>query len=148
MIIGKYSTELNLTPEQAERFFPRFRQFQNQAETLQRDQMGRREELERFSQQPGAEPNQVNRILSEQASTSQQITELKQQFLGDVSSFLTPQQVSRCSILMDDIPRRVHEYIDAQKRAGRAPNQGYGPNSGPRGGESRQGGDRPRRRGR
>ena len=111
VIIGKFATELNLSPEQAEQFFPRFRQFQNQTEDMQRRQGERRRLLVGFSDDATADSQQVGNLLKEQGRQDQQMLEFKRMFLEDVSHFLTPQQVSRCSILMDELPRRLHEFI-------------------------------------
>lgn len=115
VIIGKFASELNLTPEQAEKFFPRFRQFQNQADGMMRQQMDRRNMLDSLSDDPNANPQQVNMLLTEQSRHEQQVSDFKRQFLTDVSEFLTPQQVSRCSILMDDLPRRIHKFIEEKR---------------------------------
>jgi len=116
VIIGKFATELNLSPEQAEKFFPRFRQFQNQTEDMQRQQGERRRLLIGFSGDANADPQQVGDVLKEQSRNEQQMSEFKRLFLEDVSLFLTPQQVSRCSILMDELPRRLHEFIQERRQ--------------------------------
>ncbi len=126
VIIGKFSTELQLTPEQAERFFPRFQQFQNETETLQRQQHERRMELDRMSQDPNANPERVNSLIAEQSSYEQRISGLKRMFLTDVSAFLTPQQVSRCAVLLDELPRKVREMIDERRDHRRSKTGGGG----------------------
>jgi Spy/CpxP family protein refolding chaperone len=118
VIIGKFATELNLTPEQAESFFPRLRQFQNQTEEMQRGQGERRRLLSGFSDDANADSQKVNDLLKEQNRHEQQMLESKRLFLEDVSHFLTPQQVSRCSILMDELPRRLHKFIEERRREG------------------------------
>lgn len=123
VIIGKFASELNLTPEQAEKFFPRFRQFQNQADDMMRQQGDRRRELDSLSEDANANPQEVDKLLTEQSQHEQQISGLKRQFLTDVSVFLTPQQVSRCSILLDDLPRRIHKLIE-EHRGDDQPGQG------------------------
>jgi Spy/CpxP family protein refolding chaperone len=138
VIIGKFATELNLSSDQAEKFFPRFREFQNQTEDLQRQQMERRRALEELSTNPEADPQQVDGLLKDQSRQEQQMMEFKQHFLMDVSHFLTPQQVSRCSILMDDLPRRVHEFIQ-ERRQERGMNSPQGPGSYPPGRGRRRG---------
>ena len=117
VIIGKYATEMELTPEQAEKFFPRLRQFQERMEVIQRDECEARRELDKFSQTPNGDPAQLNSLLERRKSADQQIAGMKQEFLSDISSFLTPQQVSRCSILLDDLPRKVREMIREKKRS-------------------------------
>lgn len=116
VIIGKFAEELNLTPEQAERFFPRFRQFQNETDELMRSQMSDRDELYGLSADPNANPQRVDELLQVQREREKRMADLKQQFLQDISGVLTPQQVSRCSILMEELPRRVHQFIQENRR--------------------------------
>jgi Spy/CpxP family protein refolding chaperone len=124
VIIGKFSSDLNLTPEQAEKFFPRFRQFQTQAEDWHKAQKDRREQMEAISQDPKAGKSKVTELLNQDAQSQQQMLEMKKQFLSDVSAFLSAQQVSRCAILMDDLPRRVHQLIEEHREGG---HHGRGP---------------------
>jgi len=116
VIIGKFATELNLSPEQAEKFFPRFRQFQEQTEGLQRQQVERRAQLDMLAADPQANTEQVSGLISAQSQYEQQVSGLKRAFLSDVSEYLTPQQVSRCSILLDELPRRVHQFMEERSR--------------------------------
>jgi Spy/CpxP family protein refolding chaperone len=125
VIIGKFSSELNLTPEQAEKFFPRFKQFQNQAEERQRNAHQRRMQMDKLSDDPNADKGQVNSLVDAQNQDQRAMLDLKNQFLNDVSSFLTPQQISRCSILLDDLPRRVQQFIE-QHREGKRGGDGQG----------------------
>ena len=138
VIIGKFATELNLTPEQAVRFFPRFRQFQNQTEDMQRQQRERRRLLTGFSGDANADSQQVGDLLKDQSRNEQQMLEFKRLFLEDVSHFLTPQQVSRCSILMDELPRRLHEFIRERRHEG-GPEPQQRRDSGPSGHGRRRG---------
>lgn len=115
VIIGKFVTELDLTPEQAEKFFPLFRQFQNEAEAMMRRQHERRAEMDELSRNPEAGKGRVDELLTQQMESERRISDLKRKLLTDVSVFLTPQQVSRCSILMDELPRKVHKLIEEQR---------------------------------
>jgi Spy/CpxP family protein refolding chaperone len=124
VIIGKFSSELDLTPEQAEKFFPRFKQFQNQMEDRQRKAHERRDEMDKLSADPNADKGAVNNLIAQQNADQQAMLEQKAQFLNDVSSFLTPQQIGRCSILMDELPRKIQSYIDEHR--GRGDGQGRG----------------------
>ena len=119
VIIGKFVTELDLTPEQAETFFPLFRQFQNEAEGFMRQQQERRGEMDALSHNPGAEKGRVDDLLTQQTESERRLSDLKRKLLADVGVFLTPQQVSRCSILMDELPRRVHKFIEERRGHGR-----------------------------
>lgn len=111
VIIGKFSESLNLTPEQAEKFFPHLRQYRGSMEEMQREQRALRDELDRLSDARDLSPEEVDRLLDQFSENQQGMIGRKRHFLGEVSPFLSPQQVSRCSILMDEIPQRVREMI-------------------------------------
>ena len=121
VIIGKFSTELNLTPEQAEKFFPRFRQFQNEVQDVRREQMDQRQDLNNLARDKDADQGHVEDVLNKQGDTEKKLTALKQDFLKDVSGILTPQQVSKCSILLDDLPKRVQQFINERRDHGSNP---------------------------
>lgn len=116
VIIGKFSSELNLTPEQAELFFPLYHQHREQSETLMREQYHLRKSLRELSDDPSADRMAVQGYLFRQDTLQQKMAESKRQFMNEVSRFLTPQQMSRCSVLMDEIPRRVRDFIENQHR--------------------------------
>jgi Spy/CpxP family protein refolding chaperone len=116
VIIGKFSSELNLTPEQAEQFFPRLKQFQNRTEDLQRDHWQRFGRLEELSQDPQADKDEVNQLIAREDEFVGHVAQMRREFLTDVSSFLSPQQISRCSILMDELPRRVRQFVEEHQR--------------------------------
>jgi hypothetical protein len=111
VIIGKFSESLNLTPEQAEKFFPRLRQYHVSMEEIQREQRELRANLDELSDARESSPEEVDRLLDRFSENQRRMVTLKRGFLGEVSPFLSPQQLSRCSILMDEIPQRVREMI-------------------------------------
>lgn len=116
VIIGKFATELELTPEQAERFFPLFRQFSNASQDLQRRQHDTRIELDNLSAQQAAPPEAVSRLLDQRERDQQEAIRLRRKFLEDVGGFLTPQQVSRCSVLLEELPAKIQNMIHEEKR--------------------------------
>jgi len=139
IIIGKFSTELNLTPDQAEKFFPRFKQMQNSVEEMMRDQHERREQLDALSQDPKADKSKVTELVDQNAQHQEQMLKMKQDFLKDVSSFLTPQQISRCSILMDELPQRIHQFIEQRREMREHGGMGGGGGPGGHGPRGREG---------
>ena len=111
VIIGKFAESLNLSPEQAEKFFPQLRLYQRNMEEIQREQRELRGTLDRISDAEDSSPEEVAQLLDRFSANQQRMVEHKRHFLGAVSPFMSPQQVSRCSILMDEIPHRVREMI-------------------------------------
>jgi hypothetical protein len=115
VIIGKFATELELSNEQAEKFFPRFRTFRNEIEQIHLDQRGRESRLMELGQ--GGEGGQevLTDLLKQQEVSMNLISAKKGQFLADVSGFLSPPQTARCAILLDEVPRRIREMIDERR---------------------------------
>ncbi|MFH1010388.1 MAG: hypothetical protein V1784_04035 [bacterium] len=111
VIIGKFAESLDLTPDQAEKFYPRLRQYQRSMEEMQRGQRELRDQLDRLSDAEDSSPEEVARLLDRLSENQRRMVGEKRGFLGEVSPFMSPQQVSRCSILMDEIPQRVREMI-------------------------------------
>ena len=116
VIIGKFASEMDLSPEQAEQFFPRLRQYQDRLEEIQRGERATRAEMDQLSRTPAADKEQLQGLLSERRRLDNEAAVLKQEFLGGISGFLTPQQVSRCSILLDELPQKVRQFIHEKER--------------------------------
>ncbi len=116
VIIGKFASEMDLSPEQAEKFFPRLRQYQDRVEELQRAERDTRMQLDELSQSPDADRGQLQKLLDERRRLDNDENLAKQQFLGDIDNFLTPQQISRCSVLLDEVPRHVREFMIQKQR--------------------------------
>jgi hypothetical protein len=111
VIIGKFAESLDLTPGQAEKFFPRLRAYNRSMEDMQREQRDLRERLDKLSETEDSSPEEVSQLLDQLSENQEHMVAMKRGFLHDLSPFMSPQQVSRCSILMDEIPQRVREMI-------------------------------------
>jgi hypothetical protein len=114
IIIGKFSNELELTTDQAEKFFPRFRQFRRDADGNREAMEARRKLLDDFSSGTATEQVDVSKLLDEQKELMGRMADLRRVFLADVSNYLSPQQVSRCAILMEEMPRRMKMLMEHQ----------------------------------
>jgi hypothetical protein len=109
IIIGKFANEMNLTPEEAEKFYPRLRQFRNETESMSQEQREIKKQLEEFSGRSDVAPQMVNELFDRNDRIARALLDRKRQFLSEISTFLNPQQVSRCSILLDELPRRMRQ---------------------------------------
>ena len=147
VIIGKFADELELSPEEAEKFYPRLRQFRSETEQLQRDLAETRhriDEISRANDQPStvkkSETNSTERsnryfagsqlsespekgsdiepeediktLITRSNALQTEILDKRETLLTDLADFLSPQQVSRCSILLDELPRRIRQFMD------------------------------------
>ena len=115
VIIGKFASELELTPEQAERFFPLFREFRGSAEAIQHRQHSIREQLDMISGGDNSGQANIGDLLDQQERNQQEAIRLKRDFLNKVGGFLTPQQVSRCTVLLDELPFKVQRLIEDER---------------------------------
>jgi len=132
VIIGKFATELELSPQDAEKFYPRLRQFRLETEDMQRELTQTRARLDAISaQSDGTSKDDLKSLLSRSKELQTGILTKREALLTDLAEFLTPQQVSRCALLLDDIPRRIRQFMDEQGRGGP-------PADRPRGGRPRQ----------
>ena len=123
VIIGKFVSELDLTPEQSEKFFPLLKQHHQKMEDIQHQNMDLRDQLDDLSHNPKADQVSVSKLLDQRNAQTKKIMDANREFLNSVSSILTPQQVSKCSILLEEMPRRIREFID-QRREERMGGQG------------------------
>lgn len=141
VIIGKFAEELELTPAEAEKFYPRLRAFRASTEDLQRELATTRQELDALSvsdsapeakkraarspmplsslseSAPGASadnaaPVDVKALIARSNSLQMEILTKREALLTDLADFLSPQQVSRCSILLDELPRRIRQFME------------------------------------
>lgn len=135
VIIGKFAEELELSPAEAERFYPLLRQFRFETEPMQRELGETRHELDALSESDisrvktehmlkslNAEKNvplrdessksDIKALISKSNSLQTEILAKREIFLTSLTDFLTPQQVSRCSILLDELPRRIRQFME------------------------------------
>lgn len=135
VIIGKFAEELELSPEEAEKFYPRLRQFRTETEPMQRELMETRNQLDALSEsdvskvktesmlksmssersapvRDKSSKEDVKALISKSNALQTEILAKRELLLTDLADFLTPQQVSRCSILLDELPRRIRQFVD------------------------------------
>ncbi|MCB9357049.1 MAG: periplasmic heavy metal sensor [Calditrichaeota bacterium] len=112
VIIGKFAEELSLSPEQAELFFPRLRQFRSDTEGLQRELNESRRRLADISGDESAGKDEVKHLITQTNQLQSEILSQRESMLTDMADFLSPQQVSRCAVLLDELPRRLQQLMD------------------------------------
>ncbi len=143
VIIGKFAEELELSPSEAEKFYPLLRQFRSETEPMQRELGDTRRELDELSESDvskvkaesmmrslseGNTPvrnqsskSDVKALISKSNALQTEILAKREVFLTNLADFLTPQQVSRCSILLDELPRRIRQFME--ERGGPPPGE-------------------------
>lgn len=112
VIIGKFAEELELTTTQAEKFYPRLRQFRNETDESQNELSMSRAKLDDLSRDSKASAKEVQELITRTKVLQTDILSRREAMLTDLSEFLTPQQVSRCSVLLDELPRRLRQLME------------------------------------
>ena len=144
VIIGKFAEELELSPAEAEKFYPLLRQFRSETEPMQRELGETRHELDALSEsdissvktehmlkslnaeksaplRDESSKSDIKALISKSNSLQTEILAKREVFLTNIADFLTPQQVSRCSILLDELPRRIRQFME--ERGGPPPGE-------------------------
>lgn len=112
VIIGKFAEELELTTAQAEKFYPRLRQFRSETDESQNELSMSRAKLDDLSRDSKASAKEVQELITRTKVLQTDILSRREAMLTDLSEFLTPQQVSRCSVLLDELPRRLRQLME------------------------------------
>jgi Spy/CpxP family protein refolding chaperone len=124
VIVGKFATELELSSEQAEKFFPILRAFRRDTEATKEELHESKRELNAISQSSDADSKHVKELIAKTNALQAQLLEKRSAFLTDIADVLTPQQVSRCSILLDELPRKMREFMEEHRGPGGPPQGG------------------------
>ena len=121
IMIAKLDEYLDLTMEQAEQFFPKFRHFNNQREELEqsrRDAMGDLISVE--DSEPDNE-KKIEDLIDRLESIDGNLINLNREFRKEIRSILTPRQRARFVIFSQRFPEQVRRIIEdvRRERAGR-----------------------------
>ncbi len=116
IMIAKMDEYLDLSVEQADQFFPRFRHFSNRREELEQE---RRELIEELSTVEKSDPTyerEIEEFLDRIHGVDMSMVELKRQFREEVRPILDPAQRARLVIFSHQFPERVRQLIDDIRR--------------------------------
>ena len=121
IMIAKLDEYLDLTMEQAEQFFPKFRHFNNQREELEqsrRDAMGDLITVE--DSEPDNE-KKIEDLIDRLESIDGNLINLNREFRKEIRSILTPRQRARFVIFSQRFPEQIRRIIEdvRRERAGR-----------------------------
>ncbi|RJP74702.1 MAG: periplasmic heavy metal sensor [Candidatus Zixiibacteriota bacterium] len=121
MKVWKLTEELNLSQEQAARFFPLMNAMEAQVEKLD-DQ--RREHLDRLAEmvrEEKADAGKINSLLEEVEKLEARQLEARQQFRRDAADVLRPEQLGRMVLFNMRFPELVRELIREHEERGGPP---------------------------
>jgi Spy/CpxP family protein refolding chaperone len=116
IMIAKLDEYLDLSMEQAEQFFPKFRHFNNRREELAQS---RREAMDDLIRVEDSEPDNEKRIeeqIDRLESIDGDMINLNREFRKEVRSILTPRQRARFVIFTERFPEQVRRIIEDVRR--------------------------------
>lgn len=125
--IAFISEKLNLTPAEAQNFWPVYNQYRNDMETLRKN----------FKQGPDAQLT-----AEQQLDMEQKKLDLKKRYKGQFEGALGKEKLNRLYNLENEFHQKLKEMRDQrQQQRGNGPGSGNGPRpNGPQGGPGRPGG--------
>jgi Spy/CpxP family protein refolding chaperone len=112
IMIAKLDKYLDLTVEQADKFFPRFRQFTNRRDELEQQRLGLIDELIAQEQLDPTNEKEIEELLDRVHIVDVNMVELRQQFREDIRPILSPAQRARLVIFSHQFPEQVRQLID------------------------------------
>ena len=98
MMIWKLTEELELEVDQAEKFFPRFRQHRVEMENLRRKQRSLAGSLKVNMKNEKLTSSEVSRIIKETSSLKRKMSDLEEKFLINSGDILNPVQQAKLGV--------------------------------------------------
>ncbi len=120
IMIAKMDEFLDLSVEQADKFFPRFRHFSNRREELEQERRELIDELSHKEKSAPTDEREIEELLDRVHGVDMSMVELKRQFREEVRPILDPAQRARLVIFSHQFPERVRQLINdiRQERMG------------------------------
>ncbi len=98
MMIWKLTEELELEVDQAEKFFPRFRQHRVEMENLRRKQRSLAGSLKLNMKNEKLTSSEVSRIIKETSSLKRKMSDLEEKFIINSGDILNPVQQAKLGV--------------------------------------------------
>tara|TARA_B100001564_G_C20591904_1_gene648250 strand:- start:604 stop:1140 length:537 start_codon:yes stop_codon:yes gene_type:complete len=98
MMIWKLTEELELEVDQAEKFFPRFRQHRAEMDNLRRKQRSLAGSLKLNMKNEKLTSSEVSRIIKETSSLKRRMSDLEEKFLINSGDILNPLQQAKLGV--------------------------------------------------
>lgn len=111
MKIWKLTEELDLSEEQAARFFPIMNELENQLEEIHQERRQTLEKLGDLVWKADADAGKINEQLDQLEVLAQKQIELRKQFRKDVSDVLDPAQMGKMVLFNHQFPAVVRDMI-------------------------------------
>ena len=111
MKIWKLTDELDLTDEQAARFFPKLNVMENQNDEIRKQMQESMQKLGQMVWDEDAKDSEIEKLLSTIEELNSQEYAVRQQFHKDVETILTPAQIGKMILFNRHFPEVVREMI-------------------------------------
>ncbi|MBU0518531.1 Spy/CpxP family protein refolding chaperone [bacterium] len=111
MKIWKLTDELDLTDEQAARFFPKLNVMEDQHDEIRKQMHESMQKLGQLVWDEDAKDSEIEKLLSTIEGLNSQEIAVRQQFRKDVEAILTPAQIGKMILFNQHFPEIVREMI-------------------------------------
>ena len=111
IMIAKLDEYLDLSVEQADQFFPRFRRYRERLDEFERSRGETLRELRYEEESDGTDENKIEGILDHLEKVDADMLQLHRDFRNEVKPILTPKQRARLVIFSHQFPERVRQLV-------------------------------------
>ena len=136
MMVWKLTDELDLSPEQAEKFFPRLRKHRNELDEVKKMERALAGEMrKKMGEDEDLSEKDVKNTVKKATELRKKIVDLESEFLLGMDDILSPRQLAHLSMFKQKMMRNIRGELKEQhgKKGKR------GKNMGRRGGKKRRG---------
>lgn len=120
MKIWKMSEELELSQEQAAKFFPLMSQSDQEIDKVRKERQETIQKLEELVWKPEADAKEINQLVDQFQKSQTKEMDLRQKFIKDASSLLEPDQLGKLVLFDARFPgvvrNLVREFVDQSKK--------------------------------
>ncbi len=114
--VWKLTEDLNLTPEQSEKFFPAYKQFNDSRKAIEEERRTVFDQLDLLTGEDKPDDKKINELLDKLDNFDQRINDLRVKFRQDLNGILTTQQIGRLYVFEVEFMRHIQDIMrDARK---------------------------------
>ena len=117
MMVWKLTEELELEVDQAERFFPKYREHRKEIESLRKKEQLLAKTLRlNMKQNKKLTGSDVNKIIKESSSLKRKMADLEEKFLINSAKVLNPNQQAKLGLFKNKMMRNMKGKMKDKKR--------------------------------
>ena len=114
--VWKLTEDINLSPEQSEKFFPAYNQFNDSRKAIGEERRTVFDQLNLLTHENKPDDKKINELLDKLDSFDQKINSLRIKFRQDLKGVLTTQQIGRLYVFEVEFMRHIQDIMkDARK---------------------------------